>query len=125
MKDDSRQLLDDILCQWHHWSKGYRPIADVGSSPMFKQARTGRQWDTMDEVIEREIDGGTMKAVEFHVYELPPSQRTALQINARNIATGRSVWASARLPADTDERAVLLLEARNALAVKLMDAGIL
>lgn len=125
MKDDSRQLLDDILCQWHHWSRGYRPIAQVSSSPMFRGARAGRQWDTMDEVIEREIDGGTMAAVEFHVYELPPSQRTALQLNARNIATGRSVWVSARLPADVEERAVLLLAARNALAVRLMDAGIL
>lgn len=125
MKDDARQLLDDILCRWHIWSRSYQPIADVGTTPMFKGARAGRQWDTMDEVIEREIDGGTMAAVEFHIYELPPIQRTALQINARNLATGRSVWKSERLPQDAEERAVLLLESRNALAIRLIDAGIL
>lgn len=35
MNDDTRELFDDILRRWHHWSRGYRPIADVGASPMF------------------------------------------------------------------------------------------
>lgn len=28
MNDDTRELFDDILRRWHHWSRGYRPIAD-------------------------------------------------------------------------------------------------
>ena len=125
MKDDSRLLFDDLLIQWHNWSRGYKPIADVGSSPMFHQAKTGRQWDTMDEVIEREIDGDRMASVDFHVGELPPTQRTAIQLCAMNLATGKAVWSSVRLPTDVVERAIVLAGARAALSAKLRDAGIL
>ena len=125
MNDDTRQLFDDILRRWHHWSRGYRPIADVGSSPMFNQAKSGRQYETQYDLAERSLEDSTMESVEFHVYELSPTQRTAIQINARNIATGRSVWKSERLPADATERAIVLAGARAALMARLMDAGIL
>lgn len=125
MNDDTRQLFDDILRRWHHWSRGYRPIADVGSSPMFNQAKSGRQYETQYDLAERSLEDSTMESVDFHVYELPPTQRTAIQINARNIATGRSVWKSERLPADATERAIVLAGARAALMARLMDAGIL
>ena len=125
MNDDTRELFDDILRRWHHWSRGYRPIADVGSSPMFNQAKSGRQYETQYDLAERSLEDSTMESVDFHVYELPPTQRTAIQINARNIATGRSVWKSERLPADATERAIVLAGARAALMGRLMDAGIL
>ena len=125
MNDDTRELLDDILRRWHNWSAGYRAIADVGSSPMFRQAKSGRQYESQYEIAEHQIDDDAMAAVDFHVYELEPMHRTALQINARNIATGRSVWTSARLPTDLQARAVLLGEARTALAGRLVVAGIL
>jgi hypothetical protein len=51
--------------------------------------------------------------------------RTALQLNARNLCTGRSVWTSARLPADAEMRAHILANARVSLTVKLQNAGIL
>ena len=79
----------------------------------------------MDDVIEREIDGDRMAAVDFHVNELPPEQRTALQIEARNLVTGRPVWYSLRLPNDVHERAILVGTARAALMARLVDAGIL
>ena len=123
MNDDTRHLFDDILCRWHKWSRGYKPIADVGSSPMFNQAKSGRQYETQYDLAEKSIEDGTMEAVEFHVYELSPTQRTAIQINARNLATGRSVWKSERLPADSAERAIVLSGARAALLARLMDAG--
>ena len=125
MNDDTRQLFDDILRRWHHWSRGYRPIADVGSSPMFNQAKSGRQYETQYDLAERSLEDSTMESVDFHVYELPPTQRTAIQINARNIATGRAVWKSERLPVDATERAIVLAGARAALMGRLMDAGIL
>lgn len=125
MKDDTRELLDDILRRWHNWSAGYRAIADVGSSPMFRQAKSGRQYESQYEIAEHQLDDSAMEAVDFHVYELSADHRTALQINARNIATGRSVWTSARLPADLQARAVLLGAARAALAGRLVEAGIL
>jgi hypothetical protein len=125
MKDDTRELLDDILLRWHRWSAGYRAIADVGSSPMFKQCKSGRQYESQYEIAEHQLDDDAMKSVDFHVYELEPEHRTALQINARNLATGRSVWTSARLPTDLHARLVLLGAARTALAVRLVEAGIL
>lgn len=125
MKDDTRQLFDDLLCQWHHWSRGYRAIADVGSSPMFHQAKSGRQYESQYDLAEQATDDAAMRAVDFHVYELSPIQRTALQINARNLATGRQVWRSARLPEDVAARAIVLAAARAALLARLVDAGIL
>ena len=125
MNDDARELFDDILRRWHHWSRGYRPIDDVGSSPMFNQCKSGRQYETQYEIAERSNEEKTMEAVDFHVYEMPPTQRTAIQINARNIATGRCVWKSERLPADATERAIVLAGARAALMGRLLDAGIL
>ncbi len=125
MNDDIRQLFDDLLCQWHHWSRGYRPIADVGSSPMFHQCKSGKQYEEQYDIAERALDDDAMRAVDFHVYELTPTQRTAIQINARNLSTGRSVWRSARLPEDLAERAIVLAGARAALMARLVDAGIL
>lgn len=125
MNDDARHLFDDLLTRWHHWSRGYRAIADVGSSPMFRQAKSGRQYETQYDLAERSLEDSAMETVDFHVYELPPVQRTAIQINARNLATGRSVWTSERLPGDAAERAIVLAGARAALLGRLVDAGVL
>lgn len=125
MNGDARHLFDDLLCRWHHWSRGYRPIADVGSSPMFRQAKSGRQYETQYDLAERSLEDSAMESVDFHIFELPPTQRTAIQINARNLATGRSEWRSERLPADSTERAIVLAGARAALMLRLLDAGIL
>lgn len=125
MNDDARHLFDDILCRWHHWSRGYRPIADVGSSPMFSQCKSGRQYEQQYDIAEQALEDDAMRSVDFHVYELSPSYRTAIQLNARNLATCRSVWRSARLPEDIGERAVVLAGARAALMGRLLDAGIL
>lgn len=125
MKDDTRELLDSILAQWHRWCSSYSAIASCSAAPMFREVRPTRQWETMYDINDRQIEDSTMEAVDFHVSELPADQRTALQINARNLVTGRSVWTSARLPTDLQDRAMLLGVARAALVVRLSDAGIL
>jgi hypothetical protein len=51
--------------------------------------------------------------------------RTILQIHARNLSTGRSVWISARLPQDPASRAAILADARAALCIKLRVDGVL
>lgn len=124
MTDDSRYLLDSILHDWHRWARGYQYGADVGSSAMFNKTKSPRGWDTVAEIVEHEIDGGRMESVNFHIFELSSIQCTAIQINARNLATGRNVWASARLPTDQQQRAELICEARNALLVRLLAAGV-
>ncbi len=118
------QALDDILAQWHRWCRSYQYVSDIHSSPMFAHSKTPRGWDTAQEIVEHEIDGGRMASVNFYVFELPSAWCTAIQINARNLVTGKSVWCSARLPEDLEARQQLLRDARNALVEKLIGAGI-
>lgn len=125
MRDDSRYHLDEILASWHAWATGWTGVAAHGACAMFAGFRSSRQWDGEDDIVDATIHNTKMKAVDFHVSELAPMHRTALQINARNLATGRSVWTSARLPADIHERARVLADARNALTNRLQNAGVM
>ncbi len=125
MRDDSRYHLDGILCDWHRWASGWTGVAAHGACAMFAGFRSSRQWDGDDDIADATIHNTKMKAVDFHVSELVPMHRTALQIQARNLHTGRSVWSSARLPADVKERAVVLADARVALTKRLTSAGVL
>ena len=125
MHDDARYLLDDLLAQWHRWCNGFEAVPTPRVSAMFSGVKTSRQWDSEDDCLDGSIHNAQMKAFDFHVGELKPLQRTALQIQARNIVTGRSVWTSARLPDDIQERAIILRDARNDLVKRLVFAGIL
>ncbi len=124
MTDDTRYLLDSILADWHQWARGYQHVASVGSSAMFNKAKSPRGYDSESEIADATIHNETMKTVDFHVSELKPDWRTAIQIHARNLATGRNVWTSARLPTDLQARATLLADARAALMGKLIAAGV-
>lgn len=125
MIDDARYLLDALLSEWHQWARSFQPVASHGTSAMFTGVRSSRQWDSEHEIVDGGLHNAQMVAVDFHIGELPPLQRTALGIHARNLVTGRSVWASARLPADAQELAAILAEARNNLTKRLTSAGIL
>lgn len=125
MRDESKEILDSLLAQWHRWACGYRYVGGINSSPMFRDAKTSKGWDSVEEIIDSEIDGSRMEAVQFHIFELRPVYRTALQLNARNLHTGKTVWDSPRLPPDPEERAIMLMEARNLLLKRLLSAGVL
>lgn len=92
---------------------------------MFKSAKSPRGWDSTHDLVDDELEGDRMEAIDFHISEMPPIQRTALQINARNLATGFQVWSSVRLPLDPIERAVILIHARVALRLRLHRSGVL
>lgn len=92
---------------------------------MFSSVKSSKQWDSECDVTDTALHNAQMKAVDFHVNELDPVHRTALQLQARNLATGFSVWQSARLPSDVAKRAVILADARNKLTQRLTIAGIL
>lgn len=124
MKRDAN-TLDDILIEWHRHCDGYRPIVDLGSSPMFNHYRSSKQYEETADIADVALHKDRCDAVSFHVNELQPMQRTAIQLNARNLSTGRDVWTSARLPQDRAECAALLLGARNDLRNRLMGAGII
>jgi hypothetical protein len=125
MRDDSKEILDEILAKWHEWEKGYSPLPKTGTNPVFRNAKSGRGWDTVDDIIDGEISSDIMKAVDFQVSEIAEPHRSAIYENARNCATGQTVWRSPRLPADQLERGVIVLEARNQLMRRLMAAGVL
>lgn len=124
MNDESRYILDGLLADWHHWSTGYALVAGLGSSAMFRNAKSPRGYESEGEIADATIHNSTMEAINFHVFELAPIHRTAIQINARNLCTGRAVWISPRLPKNMEERAILLMEARNALLARLVKAGV-
>jgi len=125
MMNDSYEILNAMLCDWHRWAKGYQHASGINTSPMFREAKNGRQWDTLDEIMDGDIENSRMAAVDHIIMALCDIYRTALQIQARNLHTGRSVWSSARLPQDMAERQQILADARQALTVKLRDGGML
>jgi hypothetical protein len=124
MKRDC-DTLDDLLISWHRWAKGYAYVSDLHGSPMFNHCKSPRGWDSVQDIVEHEIDAPRMLTVNFLIFELPSVWCTAIQIHARNLATGKAVWTSARLPADITQRQIILREARDALTKKLVGACIL
>jgi hypothetical protein len=124
MIDESRCLLSDLLRQWHKWACGYKHVGGINSSPMFRYATASRGYEG-DDAIDSAIDSATCEAVDFQVMEMAPVHRTILQLQARNLVSGASVWSSPRLPADPEERAVILMEARNALMKRLIFCGVI
>lgn len=123
--NDSYEVLNDILASWHRWARGYQYVSGINTSPMFKETKNGRQWDTVEEIIDSDIENMRMAAVDHIVMGLLDVYRTALQIQARNLCTGRDVWDSAMLPRDKSERQMILVKARAALTGELQGAGIL
>lgn len=125
MRNDIDNILDALLIDWHIWCSNFRQVAQCGSCAMFTDVKSSRQWQDADEVLDNAKHNSTMKAIDFHVNELEPNHRTALQIKARNLATGVSVWTSARLPADPEARTVILMQAKSALLARLSAAGVM
>lgn len=125
MRDDSNHILDDLLREWHKWAKGYQAVGDIAPSPMFRNAKSSRGWDSLDVIVDETIDSATMESMNFHVFELQPEHRTAIQLHARNMATGVAVWSSPRLPQCPFARAALLGEAKVKLLARLVAAGVI
>jgi hypothetical protein len=124
MKNDSNEILNSLLADWFRWARGYKYVAEIGSQPMFKECRSNhRQWATLDEVADE--DKSTFEAMDAIIMNLCEVYRTSLQIQARNLATGRNVWNSERLPKDPEMRAHLLADARTAVKVRLRIEGIM
>jgi hypothetical protein len=117
--------LNDLLIDWHHWAKRWTPHAEPTTGAMWRGVKSSRQWEDTLDIADQSQLNATMQAIEFAVSEMEPTYRTALQINARNLATGVSVWSSPRLPTDLQSRAQLLGLARQELSAKLAKAGLL
>lgn len=125
MVNDSAAILDDLLSRWHSWARGYMPVPTCGADPMFRDAKSGKGWDSTSDVIEDEINGKMMKSIDFHVSEMADPHRSAIYMLARNLSTGRNVWLSPRLPKDQLERAAIVGQARGMLVRRLIQAGVM
>lgn len=125
MMNETRYLLDTILAEWHKWARGFSPVAEHHTSPVFGYQVNSRQWDSEDDVLDGHLHNSKMKAVDFHISELSPLHRTAIDIQARNLVTGRFVWTSTRLPVDVDQRAYVIAEARTQLLNRLIKDGVI
>ena len=123
MKNEADDLISDLLKSWHHWSSGYQHVGGVSSSAMFRNAKPAKTRED-DDGIDGALENARMEAINSQVMAMAPTQRTILQLHARNLACGAAVWNSPRLPASKDEREVVLLEAVNLLAKKLINDGV-
>ena len=125
MHSDIDNLLNDLLSSHHKWSrrvrfgKGY-PSAAASCKP----ARASRQYDDDNGALDSGLDDSRMEAFDAVLYRIEQPWLTALQIQARNLATGSHVWLSPRLPVDPLERSILTLEARNKIMKELVKDGI-
>jgi len=122
----SAYTLDQILIDWHRWAAGmplglaYSPV-----SAGFGAARASRQYDYENGAMDAYVDEITIRVVDRIIGNYCEPNKTALAINARNLATGRFVWKSARLPENADERRKVVARAREKLRHELLTCGVL
>lgn len=125
MTDDSDAILNDLLASWHRWSQCNRaPNGYYSINPACKLYRTSTQHDTENGARDSDADNMTMQAMDHAIDRIEQPWQTAIQINARNLATGLSVWSSPRLPTDDIDRAQMVVKARNMLMIELGRDGI-
>lgn len=118
--------LNQILSDWHQWQIGYRHGKGFpGTASGMSWYRASRQNDDTNGAFDAEMNSRTMRDVDFHVTEMRDPHRTAVYLNARNLALGLKVFRSPRLPQDEMACLKIIAEARDILMGKLEKAGVL
>ena len=126
MIDDTDALLNDILSRWHQWCVSRPPALGYPTSAAgCSLYRSSRQHDMENGAMDSDAEAERFGIVDFCIDSLDQPYRTAIQINARNLATGVAVWVSPRLPESKVERALIVAEARGRLMVSLRASGVL
>lgn len=126
MTSDYDAILDDLIRQWHIWSlHDMQGLGFPSVSPGCCYYRTSRQYDDVNGALDTDAHQERMSVVDHAILSMADPWRTAVSINARNLATGAKVWRSVRLPQDDMQRAVLVAEARDMLARRLMADGLI
>lgn len=123
MKDEQAEMLNDLLKRWQ-----LRHIAPENGyyreNPACKMHRTSRQYDDANGALDADLESQRMDAVDRAIMFLEQPWRTAVMINAKNLACGYMVWSAPTLPKDKAERAELTCVARGKLVVLLEAQGI-
>lgn len=123
MRDESDELLNDLLSEWWDWhpediaQNGYYTV-----NAACRMYRPSRQRDDENGALDSDQHNSRMQAVDDAIEKMEQPWRTAVEFNARNLSTGLAVWFSPRLPPDDLERAHLLMHARAKLLL-LLEAG--
>lgn len=125
MRNDLDAIIDDLIGRWHRWCAAQG--TDLGYPKVNTSCRlyrVSRQYDFDNGAMDDDVEAVLMGGVDQCVNRLVDPWRTAVHMNARNIAVGVCVWSSPRLPANRDERAVVVMEARVKLLRELQAAGL-
>jgi hypothetical protein len=129
LKTDIDHKLDSLLADWHKYAIRYRLSRGyAGTDATCKDYRAPGHYDWQNGATEAKserIDMETMDDAMGNVPNHPHRWRTCLEFQARNLATGFSVWSSPVLPKRRDELEVLQLEARNRLLQQLRRLGVM
>lgn len=125
MIDDTDALLNDLLARWHLWCTSKPPAIGYPSEAAgCRLYRASRQHDSENGALDTDSEAETLAIVDFCIEQVDQPYRTALMFNARNLATGLSVWTSPRLPIADVERAAMVVEARGMLLILLRQGGV-
>lgn len=123
MRDNPDNLLDGILQDWHAASRAEPLVPERTECVTFAHHATNRGADFEHEIAEESIDATRMQAIQFHIDQLSPLHRTALEFEARNLNARVKVWRSARLPEDKAAREAVIKAARDDLMRRLANDG--
>jgi hypothetical protein len=126
MKDDIDHMLSSLLADWHvYCQRTAHRSGYPGKASVFGQSRSNSQYDWFNNVEDELVDKRIMQGFDAAIQRVAQPWLTALQFEARNLAVRYQVWVSPRLPANREEREVMILEARVRLMKELARDGVL
>lgn len=127
MTNDADAILDDLLARWHAWQQGTHVGRGHADRALVcgDNYRPSRQYDDENGKLDDDLDARRSRAVDHAASKLTDPYRAAIYCNARNLATGRTVWHSPRLPTDPAARDRVLFCARVQMVKLLVSAGVM
>ncbi|HYE70954.1 MAG TPA: hypothetical protein VD932_05450 [Aquabacterium sp.] len=124
--------LDNLLAEWFVWrrDKDRRKVGRgfPSTDGTSRDYRTPGHWDWKNGAQQARADEIELAGIDAAIERVPNAPRpwnTAIHIHAMNLVSPHAVWTSPRLPANSDERDVLMLEAMAKLMTELHRAGVL
>jgi hypothetical protein len=124
--DGTQEILNNLLASWHRWASAAHASAGFyTTNAACKLYRCSRQYDSHNGASDTDHESERMEAVGYCIDRMEQPWRTAVEFNARNLATGVVVWQSPRLPTNDIERAYVLIAARRMLSNLLERDGII
>lgn len=125
MKDDSQDLLSDLLSRWHRWIITNPPALGFPKrNAACSLYRASRQMDDANGALDSDAESAIMEAVDRAIDRLQQPYHTAVCFHARNLATGVTVWRSPRLPENDIELAKLVVASLAKLLLEFERDGV-